>query len=304
MAIERETEQKKKIAFLGGDMRTLAAAKALAGGAYDIFAWGTPPFDGEENIIYAESMHEATEGAFAVVLPLPSTADGTTLNCASMPPEHKITLSAIAETLDKGTVVAGGKLPDTFCDHAALSGIKVFDYFKSEALQIKNAYTTAEAAVNIAMNKLQKNIKDTSFAVTGYGRIAKQLVTLLLAFGADVTVAARKESDLALAALAGAKCVSIANGKKGIEKICNGYDVIFNTVPTWLFDKDVLPILSKDTLLIDLASAPGGVDIAEAKRQRKNVLWATSLPGKYAPESAGIHIAQVVKEIIQGEVAK
>ena len=85
-------------------------------------------------------------------------------------------------------------------------------------------------------------------------------------------------------------------------EISKGYDVIFNTVPYWLFDAAFLNAVDKKTLLIDLASAPGGIDITEAKRLRSKVLWAASLPGKYAPESAGALICDCVRDIIKTEV--
>ena len=49
---------------------------------------------------------------------------------------------------------------------------------------------------------------------------------------------------------------------------------------------------------------PGGLDVTLAKKLRSNVLWAASLPGKYAPESAGELIADCVIDILEGEVVK
>ena len=51
------------------------------------------------------------------------------------------------------------------------------------------------------------------------------------------------------------------------------------------------------SILIELASSPGGVDVSSAKRLGSQVLWASSLPGKYAPESAGELIADCVRNI-------
>jgi len=43
------------------------------------------------------------------------------------------------------------------------------------------------------------------------------------------------------------------------------------------------------------------VDICAAKEQGNNVLWATSLPGKYAPESAGRLIADWIENVLSEE---
>ena len=65
---------------------------------------------------------------------------------------------------------------------------------------------------------------------------------------------------------------------------------------------DLLKNVDSQTVLIELASAPGGIDISEAKRLKSNVLWAASLPGKYAPQSAGELIGECVCDILESEV--
>ena len=81
----------------------------------------------------------------------------------------------------------------------------------------------------------------------------------------------------------------------------NGYDIIYNTVPSLLFDCAFLEQVDKKTFIIELASAPGGIDVCAAKELGSNVLWAASLPGKYAPESAGKLIGDCVNRIVEKE---
>jgi dipicolinate synthase subunit A len=59
--------------------------------------------------------------------------------------------------------------------------------------------------------------------------------------------------------------------------------------------------MNKKIFIIDLASAPGGVDVCAAKELSANVLWATSLPGKYAPETAGSIICDTLMEYFERE---
>jgi hypothetical protein len=113
--------------------------------------------------------------------------------------------------------------------------------------------------------------------------------------GIEGRVLARKESDLAWASLAGAEAVKLNEGS--IRELKNGYDIIFNTAPAYLFFEDFLREMDGETLIVDLASAPGGVDVSAAKRCGAKVLWAASLPGKYAPISAGELIADCVCDI-------
>ncbi len=298
---------KKKLALLGGDLRQYTAAVILSRGAWDIKMWGLDKSGrGEDSVGFCRSWEEAIDGVAGVVLPLPASTDGVLLNCpfdsSASPPR----LSELLSKMKSGDVIVGGKIPATFSASAGAQGIRVFDYFESEEFQIHNAYTTAEAAISIAMNSLDKNVSGAKIAITGYGRIAKHLVRLLKSMDVDVTVAARKDSDLAWAYSNGCSVLKIGSGDKGqsLSSLSRGYDVIYNTVPHWLFDREFLESMDPSTFIIDLASVPGGVDICAAKELGSNVLWATSLPGKYAPRSAGELIASCVDRILTEEVGR
>lgn len=75
--------------------------------------------------------------------------------------------------------------------------------------------------------------------------------------------------------------------------------MIFNTVPALVLDETVLKGLPQETLVIDLASRPGGTDFEAAKRLRTRVVWALSLPGKVAPMTAGEIIADTICNILE-----
>jgi dipicolinate synthase subunit A len=79
-------------------------------------------------------------------------------------------------------------------------------------------------------------------------------------------------------------------------------DVIFNTVPAPVLDKDVLVKVPSTTLIIDLASAPGGTDFASAEELGVKAILAPGLPGKVAPKTAGRILAQVVPRILLQKV--
>ena len=108
------------------------------------------------------------------------------------------------------------------------------------------------------------------------------------ALGADVCVFARSFSAFAWinAYDLEYKCVN------DMESDISKYDIIFNTVPFRILDEKILKNVKKGALIIDLASAPGGVDMDYAKQNRINVIWALSLPGKVAPLTAG----KIIKE--------
>ncbi len=295
-------KSKTKIALLGGDLRQYTAAKSLCRFGWNVKLWGQDRAGEEEDgMDRIRTWKEAVMSADAVILPLPVSSDGFYLNCPYAKGEERVPLGELFDAMPSGCAVIGGRLPGESVALAEAKGLRVFDYFQSEPFQIHNAYTTAEAALSVAMNRLEKNIRGARIAVTGFGRIAKHLVGILMPLGAKVTVAARKPADLAFASSVGCEILPL---EEGVEPLCHGFDVIYNTVPHWLFDRAFLEKMDPDTFLIDLASVPGGVDICAAKELGANVLWATSLPGKYAPLSAGELIASCVHDILRREVGE
>ena len=65
-------------------------------------------------------------------------------------------------------------------------------------------------------------------------------------------------------------------------------DVIFNTIPSMVLDGERILNINQDTLIVDIASVPGGVDLEKAKDLNIKVIWALGLPGKVAPKTAAM----------------
>lgn len=298
-----------KIALLGGDRRQIYTLAALSLAAGELFVCGLPKDMVSEvctdKVHPCDSLAEAITDAAVIVLPFPTSSDGVKISC---PLDREgalcdVKLNSLLPYLDSSVTVIGGKIPPAFACAAQDRGARVFDLLELDSFEIKNAYITAEAAVSVAMNNLNKCISASKIAITGFGRISKQLSRLLFALGADITVAARKESDLAFAETLGYSTVKI-EGERWCDALAKGYDVIYNTVPHTIFDREFLKSVSKKTLIVELASVPGGFDISAAQELGTNISWALSLPGKYAPESAGALIGECICKLIDREVAK
>lgn len=184
-------------------------------------------------------------------------------------------LQALLEKLPRNTTVIGGNLP-------AMEW-PVYDLLQDPVYVAENAYITAHCAVRLIMDRLPTALRRCPVLVIGWGRIGKCLAALLKGLEANVTVAARKETDRAMLTALGYPAIPI----DGLQS--DGYRVILNTVPVM-----VLPNCHERCLKIDLASMPGigGED----------VLWARGLPGKDAPEASGELIARTVLKYLNQEV--
>lgn len=283
----------KTFAVLGGDMRQVGLSSQLAK-EYSVLVWGLPSYALPTGVLPVESWQKAIEVADAVVLPLPASPDSKHLH---MPlggeEEQKPPLIAdVLAALPPHVFLAGGRFSPAVKAMIAHMGVHAFDYFENEELQQRNAIPTAEGAVEILMHEVPRTVHGLHVGITGFGRVGHALASLLLAMGAGVTVAARRESALLPAACMGCQTL-LLNGLSAFSRLAD-MAVVFNTVPHPIFDAEVLQVFGTQTLFIDLASAPGGFDAAAVSAHDLRVIFALSLPGKYAPLTAGEIIADTI----------
>lgn len=241
----------------------------------------------------AEPGLSGAEQADCVVLPLPVSSGGGLLNA----PLSRLSppLTEILAPLSPGQMLCGGRVDPVTAALAAERGLTVRDYFAREELAVANAVPTAEGAIQIAMEQLPITIHGARVLVVGFGRVGRALAPRLQALGARVTVAARRYEQRSLAQSMG---LGTERADRLPDWLC-GYDLVVNTAPAQVLGVEELSALKEGALVIDLASKPGGVDMAGAAALGVRVVWALSLPGKVAPVSAGRYIMDTVYHIME-----
>ncbi len=280
----------QRISVIGGDLRQISAAKRLAEQGYDVKVYGfsSDHLDGFSEFSGSSDFSQATEEADCVLLPLPVSKDGAMLNTPLW--ENCLPLEDLFSKIPKETAVfcgMSGKLPACYRDC-------VIDYAKEEDFLLKNAYLTAEAAVGIAICETPISFLHASVLITGYGRIGSFLAKMLKNLGAITYVAARRDTHFAKMEAEGHIPVSY----ESLPAILPKMELIFNTVPTLIFDDSLIGEVSKESLFVDLASLPGGIDFTSAKARGLKVIHALSLPGKIAPVSSGKIVADTVIRLL------
>lgn len=281
--------RQNRFGVIGGDKRQDYLAQSLARDGQYVYAYGLDP-QGNKGVV-AVSLDELCQLCNILVFPLPITTDGLTLHAPRA--EQVIPLDdAFAQKL-QGKRVFGGLL-HRLPDREPWKGLHLLDYSVREEFAVQNAVPTAEGAIEIAMRESPDTLNGSRCLITGYGRIGKVLSHMLAGLGACVTVSARKPEDLSWIALAGYGCLHTQSLSED-----TAFDFIFNTIPALIFDRKRLAKLPKNCLLIDLASAPGGIDFAAAENLGMTAIQALSLPGKVAPKKAGEIMKNTIYNMIE-----
>lgn len=280
--------------ILGGDKRQIALAESIAADGFRVFICGFDNVMFKNNVIKAD-LKETISKCENIILPLPVTTDGLYLkmNFSS----DKILLNGDFAELLLGKRVFGGMMERLYKTSEIWNSADTadtFDYYTREDFAVQNAIPTAEGAIETAMREFPGTVHGSQCLVAGFGRVGKTLAWMLRGIGANVTVSARKPSDLAWIKAYGYIPVLTENACKKRQ-----YDIIFNTVPSVIFNRTLLTEMSKNTLIIDLASPPGGVDFQSAEEIGVKAVCALSLPGKVAPKAAGEIIKNTIYNIIR-----
>lgn len=275
---------KVDILIAGGDQRQLYCAQQLSGD----FGAAVMGFDDEymtDDITVEKADKSPGRHYDCAVLPIVPFDHGDQLNtpCSSSP----ISAGEVRAMLRPDAVIFAGKADEHL--RKAFCGLEICEYLKCEELVLKNAVPTAEGVVQIALEELPVTLNGLKVLVVGMGRCGSIIATLLRNFGADVTAAVRSENGSAKARIVGVKAVRT-------EDMGTDYGLVINTAPSLVFDRETLSGFRRDTLFIDIASKPGGVDMETARELGIKAVWALGIPGRTAPVTSGRIIAETVAE--------
>lgn len=147
-----------------------------------------------------------------------------------------------------------------------------------------------EGAIAHAILESNITLHNSNTLVLGYGRCGKVLCDKLKGIGANVTVCTRNPIDLALSESLGYNIIPFSRVKRYAGK----FQFIFNTIPAPVLTSSCLNKINQKTVIIDIASVPGGTDFNYAKKKGINAKLCLGIPGKTAACSSGEILAEAI----------
>ncbi len=276
----------------GGDNRLVELVKLFKKNGFEVTTLGMEKAD-IEGVKNYTNIDEAVDNCDVVIGPIPFSKELNILN--NIFSDKPVEMDKLFEKIGKDKILLAGAMNKNSKDTAARFNIKYVDYYWDEAYQIMNAIPTAEGTIGILVNETDITIHASNILILGYGRIGKILADYLSAIGANIYAEARKEHDIAWIKSKAIKAVHINE----IQNIIGQMDIIINTVPAMILDKELLDFVRKDVLIVDLASMPGGVDFGYAREKGVKTIHALGLPGKIACKTAAIYMYDIIIKLLQ-----
>lgn len=245
-------------------------AHLLRAKGFQVNTWGLREGDGSPEAV-----------ADALLFPYPYAVKGGTvpvLTGAPLCPE-----AILQHAKEDALVLAGSGLENAVAEENRLGKrLRLLRYDQHEPFLQANADISAEAAVYEAMGLLEETVAGRTALVTGYGRFGRALARRLRLLGADVWVAARREEQRLNASADGMRALP----PDCVPEIAPELSLVLNTVPARILSARTLKRLPRNCVLLELASAPGGFDPAEADKAGLRTAYLPGLPARYAPQSA------------------
>lgn len=197
------------------------------------------------------------------------------------------------EFLGTDNIVFGGIIKGTLLQRLKEDDVPFFDYYDEEFIG-QNAILTSFGALKIILEHIDFGLSLGKYAIIGYGRVARAIASLFTSLSCNITVFARRNSQLREASIRGCRALNINE----LPNFASEFDIIINTVPAMVIGRETINNIKRDSKIIELASAPYGVDFDAARKNGIDVVRASGLPGKYTPKTAGEIIGKRIEEFL------
>lgn len=283
---------KDNITIVGGDLRIVELSRMFANEGNIVYTYGLEKVEDIDNIKKCETLDGAIKSSEITITSIPLSSDKTNINLPFS--EESISVERLLNSISDNLILTGNIKGDIKLLFEK-EKINYIDLLEREELAILNCISTAEGAIQIAMQETKITLHGSNILILGFGRIGKIVAKMLIGIGVNVYCEARKYEDLAYIEAFGYIPVDLLE----LDSYLSDFQVIINTIPAMVIGKEQIDLLKKDCLIIDLASSPGGVDFEYAKQKQIKTIWALALPGKVAPITSAKYIKQTINNVFK-----
>ncbi|UAL49211.1 dipicolinic acid synthetase subunit A [Sutcliffiella horikoshii] len=286
------------IAVIGGDARQLEVIRKLIELDAKLSLVGFDQLDHGFTGASKEQMNEVDFTTVnAIILPVPGTNLEGQVDTIFSNEKIVLTEEIVKNTPDHCTIYSG--ITNPYLNQlVASTNRKLVQLFDRDDVAIYNAIPTVEGTIMMVIQHTDITIHNSKVAVLGLGRVGMSVARTFAALGANVRVGARKSEHIARIFEMGVTPFHLNELAENVADV----DVCINTIPHLIVTSDVISKMPAHTLIIDLASKPGGTDFRYAEKRGIKALLAPGLPGIVAPKTAGQIVANVLAQLLKEEM--
>ncbi|MFD1705931.1 dipicolinic acid synthetase subunit A [Siminovitchia sediminis] len=288
-----------QIVAMGGDARQLEIIKKLTELDAKILLAGFEQLDQPFSGAVKEKVQDIDFSEIdAIILPVPGTDPEGAVETIFSNEKIVLTEKILHRTPSHCTVYSG--ISNSYLDQITeKTQRKLVKLFERDDVAIYNSIPTVEGTIMMAIQNTDITIHRSSIAVLGLGRVGMSVARSFSLLGAKVKVGARKSEHIARITEMGLEPFHLSDLRNEVKDI----DICINTVPHLIVNAAVIAQMPSHTLIIDLASKPGGTDFRYAEKRGIKALLAPGLPGIVAPKTAGQILANVLSQLLSEDLA-
>jgi dipicolinate synthase subunit A len=284
-----------QIAIIGGDARQLEVIRKLTELDVKLSLIGFEQLDHAFTGATKEKIDEVDFSLIdAIILPVSGTTPDGHVDTVFSNEKVKLLEEMVMKTPKHCTIFSGITNPylneiinKTKRHHVLL--------FNRDDVAIYNSIPTVEGTIMMAIQHTDITIHGSNVIVLGLGRVGMSVARTFHLLGSKVKVGARKPEHIARITEMGLTPFHLDD----IPNYVTDTDILINTIPHLIVTAKVIAKMPVHTLIIDLASKPGGTDFRYAEKRGIKALLAPSLPGIVAPKTAGTILANVLSNLLE-----
>lgn len=289
-----------QIVVMGGDARQIEVIRRLSELNAKLFLIGFEQLDHSFPGVVKEKIDGIEwKHVDAILLPVAGTDTNGEIETIFSNETIHLTEAVLIQTPDHCTVYSGiaNEYLTSITNKANRKLILLFD---RNDVAIYNSIPTVEGVLMLVIQNTDITIHNSKTVVLGFGRNGMTISRVFRDLGAKVKVGARKAEHLARIDEMGLEPFHISK----LKHVVKDADIVINTIPHLIITEEVISNMPHHTLIVDIASKPGGTDFRYAEKRGIKAILTPSLPGIVAPKTAGKILANVLTELFTGDLIK
>ncbi len=198
------------------------------------------------------------------------------------------------DSLKRGVRVYTGAKNDILRFKFEEAGVYFGEVLDSQEMTILNALPTAEGVIYNVLGNFDKCLVGAKVLVLGYGVCGSKIAEKLQALKAEVYVLEGCELK---------KTIALVSGIVNIEEkeiIEHNFDIIINTIPLSIVSEKTINTLDKNTLILEVASAPFGFDEDMMVKKGFKYKKLRGLPSRFGVKYSGNNISNFILKNVEG----